>query len=137
MESLPNELLDHIITHVARFDDGRNIQDASSLANCCLVSRAFRESARPVLYSAIHLELWTDELSSLLKTFKSDVQLARAVKCLFIQCGTPCSTPGQHMNQLREFLAEALPLFVNLATFRSDHRIATIKLVETSLVGFD
>ncbi|KAF2441078.1 hypothetical protein P171DRAFT_488649 [Karstenula rhodostoma CBS 690.94] len=133
MESLPNELLDHIITHVAHSNDGRNIQDASSLANCCLVSKSFYECTKPVLYSTIHLDLMTDEPSSLLKTFKSDVQLARNVKGLFIQCGTPCSTPIQHISQLRDFLAEALPFFVNLTTFRSDHRIATIKLVETSL----
>jgi hypothetical protein len=134
MDSLPNELLDHVITHVARSDDDRGIQDAISLANCCLVSRRFLEAANPVLYSSIHLELMTDEPTILLNTFKSNMQLARAVRSLFIQCGAPCSTPMQHINQLREFLAEALPLFVNLTTFRSDHRIATIKLVETSLV---
>ncbi|KAL5412555.1 hypothetical protein PMIN04_009807 [Paraphaeosphaeria minitans] len=135
MDSLPNELLDQVITHVAQSNDGRNIQDANSLANCCLVSKAFLQCARPVLYSAIHLDLMTDEPSSLLKTLKSDVQLARAVNSLFIQCGSPCSTPVQRINELREFMTEALPLFVNLTSFRSDHRIATIKLVETSLVG--
>lgn len=133
MESLPNELIDHVITHVARSNDGRSIHDAISLASCCLVSRRFYEAARPVLYSAIHLELMTDEPVVLLDTFKSNVQLATAVKSLFIQCRARCSTPIQHSNQLRDFLAEALPLFVNLTSFRSDHRIATIKLVETSL----
>lgn len=134
MNTLPNELLDQVITHVAHSNVDRNIQDADSLANCCLVSKAFLASARPILYSSIHIELMTGEPSCLLKTFKSDVQLARTVKSLYIQCGAPCSTPVQRMNELREFLAEALPLFVNLTVFRSDHRIATIKLVETTLV---
>lgn len=86
-----------------------------------------------MLYREIHLELMTDAPSILLNTFRSNVQLAKAVKSLFIQCGSPCSTPIQHINQLREFLSEALPLFVNLTVFRSDHRIATIKLVEVTL----
>ena len=135
MDSLPNELLDHVIAHVSLPNDYQANQDTTSLANCCQVSRRFYAAAQPVLYSSIHLELMTDEPSLLLKTFISNVQLAQAVKTLFIQCGAPCSTPMQHINQLRDFLAGALPLFSNLTTLRSDHRITTIKLVEATLVS--
>lgn len=135
MELMPNELLDHVCAYVACPNSGDDTQDATSLANCCRVSRRFYAAAQPLLYSSIRLELMTGEPQILLDTFKSNVQLAGSVKTLFIQCGAPCSTPMQRINQLRDFLAEALPLFPNLVTFRSDHRITTVKLVETTLVS--
>ncbi|KAF1964999.1 hypothetical protein BU23DRAFT_36944 [Bimuria novae-zelandiae CBS 107.79] len=135
MESLPNELLDHVLVHVARSKGGGYMQalDATSLANCCRVSRRFYGAAQPLLYSSIHLDFRTDQPSSLLKTLRADTQLAEAVKTLFIHCGAPCSTPLQHTNRLRDFLAGALPLLTSLTTFGSDHRIVTVKLVETTL----
>lgn len=135
MESLPNELLDHVIAHVAISNDDRDVddQDIASLASCCRVSRRFYAVSQPLLYSSVHIELMRDGPGLLLNTFKSNKHLAGAVKTLFIQCGAPCSTPVQHINQLRDFLTEGLPLFTNLIKFRSDHRIVTVKLVESTL----
>lgn len=135
MELLPNELLDHVIFYVASSNDTEGNQDATSLVSCCQVSRRFFAAAQPLLYSSIHFELMTDEPRLLLNTFKSNTQLARAVKSVYVQCRAPCSTPMQRINQLRDFLAEALPLLLNLQTLRSDHRVTTVKLVETTLVS--
>ena len=132
---MPNELLDQVCAYVACSNTGEDAQDATSLASCCRVSRRFYAAAQPLLYSSIRLELMTGEPNLLLKALKANVHLAGAVRTLFIQCGAPCSTPMQHINQLRDFLAQALPLFTNLTKFRSDHRITTVKLVETTLVS--
>lgn len=133
MDSLPNELLDLVVAQVASADKVRPERNATDLAHCCLVSKRFFEAAQTPLYTRIHVEVMSDEPTLLLGTLKANVQLAKAVKELYIQSAAPTATPAQQVLLLRDFLEESLPLCRNLAAFRSDHRIVTLKLVETAL----
>lgn len=136
MDSLPDELVDSIITQLATASDEKDKEDAKNHLNVCLVSRRFHRVGQPHLYKAIRLDVRSRMPSLLLKTLKANPRLTKAVRELSIECAPIGSTPMDMMDiiqALRQFLQDLLPSLTNLTSLKSDHRVGTTKLVESVL----